>query len=165
MSTLTAPDAYSFEMPGPGPGYRPVPTIRFEVPADWLATEFPGCLVGFVAPGEGTWTNVLIRHERVAPDLTLDQVAADYLRGFPDDEPDNVFVEHLLLDFAVPHYFCHMQLPGEETGTKVTRFDSWFFDPGEHLCRDLFHVTWISPLLNDRTVQQSCFHFLDSIQF
>lgn len=132
----------------PGPLVRPAPTFNLGVPTDWVITEAPGTVfvMGTEASFEGPWSNVLVKHERVPADTTLDDVARSTWAELLVDHPEVEVLDETAVDFAETHYIRTVKLHMEGWG-EVNRTDSFVFAPVEEApTGDLIHFIWLNAL-------------------
>ena len=133
---------------------RPVPRFNLIIPAHWVVTEFPNAL--FVmgssngedgSPVEEYWSNVVVHHERVLHDVTLETLAQSTLEDLQADIPNAVIEEELIAELGEhTHFIREITVPGETPEASVTRIDSFMFGPvQDHPTLDLFRITWLHP--------------------
>ena len=63
----------------PGPLVRAIPTFAMDLPAGWQVSEYPGSLFAMrcAEPVDGGWGNVIVQHQRVLAETTLESAAQD----------------------------------------------------------------------------------------
>lgn len=134
----------------PGPLMRPVPTFSMDIPVDWVVTEFPNALFlisTLLEPDAGgPWSNVIVRHERVLPSVSLESYSAWTWQSLVADFPDAVIKESVHIQFACLHLLRDAEVHWPTDKDLAARIDSFVFGPDtEHPTRDLFQFTWLNP--------------------
>ena len=155
------------ELRFPGPAFRPVPSFTIGVPPEWVITEFPDALfaMGPHASAAGFWTNVIVRHERVLPNVALEELARATWENLEVDFPNAVITDERLVGMERLHYVREVELWGSEE-EPVTRIDSFVFGPViDAPTVDLFQFTWLHPTAAGDTRKLLYIDILSSFHF
>lgn len=152
----------------PDPLFRPVPEFEIDVPHDWVLSEFPDSLfvMGPTAPPDGHWSNVVVRHVRVLPTATLQDIAKSTWAELKESYPDAEIQDQRLLHAQHLHYVREARFVIEESGELVTRFDTLTFGPVvDQPTVDLFHINWMHPTAAGDPRRDLYIHMLRSFRF
>ena len=156
------------EVKYPGPKVRPVPTFSIDIPPQWVVTDYPGSLfaMGTPATSSDPWSNVIVRHDRVLPNTSLEQVAILSWQDLKAESPDAVVKDEQMLLFELYHYAREVELSVPGVKEMVTRFDSFVFGPDvDHVTVDLFHFTWTHPVAAGDERTALYLHILSTLHF
>lgn len=133
----------------PDPLFRPIPSFSIEVPPAWVISEFPDALyvMGPTADAPGPWMNVIVRHERVNRNTTLEEIAQTTWANLTAMFPQAVLTDEQLLQLPLVHYMREVQITMPEYDEPVNRIETFVFGPVvDQLTVDLFHLTWLNPV-------------------
>ena len=151
----------------PGPAFRAVPEFNLDVPNEWAVTEFPGTLFAVGPPPDepGVWANVLARHERLIPDLTLEDIAISSWQAVLAENESAVVVDERIVTFHHAIYVreAHLTMP---EGATLTRIDTMVFAPrNNNITSDMLHMTWLHPTALDERFKPVYVKMLASLEF
>ncbi|MDH3731268.1 MAG: hypothetical protein OES13_09125 [Acidimicrobiia bacterium] len=152
----------------PGSAFRPMPRFAFDAPADWVLNEFPGALfiMGPVGGPDEPWSNVVVRHERILPDTSLEAIAKGSWEAFEADNPGAVVIDERLVSFAQVHYVREVDLAPVGDEEPTTRIDSFVFGPEvDYPTLDLFQFTWMHPTTAGPELKPVYVKILSSLNF
>jgi hypothetical protein len=143
--TFELPASVTIEYPG---SFRPVPGFAIEVPPLWIVGEFPGALfmLGTQARDDGGYGNVIVKHNRVSPDMTIVELATANFAELLENCPEVVLLEEMFVNLQVKHYVRRTIIPAENKADIVLRSDS-FVQIREQGSRtdDILHFCWLCP--------------------
>jgi hypothetical protein len=153
---------------------RPVPTFNLIIPPHWVVTEFPNAL--FVmgssngedgSPVDEHWSNVVVHHERVLPEESLDTLAKSTGEALRNEIPTAVVKSESRLSFGdLEHFVREVEIPGASPAESLTRIDSYLLGPVyDHPTVDLFRITWIHPSAAGPERQALYMRILESLTF
>lgn len=156
------------EIKFPGPLVRPVPTFTIDIPSTWVVSEYPGSLFAMGTPNTSPepWSNVIVRHDRVLPNTSLEQVAILSWQDLKADSPTAKAINEQMILLELYHYAREAEVTVKGVDGPVTRFDSFVFGPDiDHATVDLFHFVWTHPSAagDDRTALY--LHILSTLHF
>lgn len=140
--------AGSIEVRYPETGFRPVPRFSIDIPGDWGVIEFADALFAMGTPvdSQDPWSNVIVHHERVWANTTLEEIAQVSFDELQTESPDVVVKEELMLGLELFHYVREVELTMPGVNEPVTRFDTFCFGTDvDHPTVDLFQITWLHP--------------------
>ncbi|NQV06563.1 hypothetical protein HQ535_08415 [bacterium] len=152
----------------PDPLFRPIPIFTVEVPPEWVISEFPDALyvMGPAADAPGYWTNVIVRHERMARGTTLEAVAKVTWDNLKADFPDATIKDQRVVLFESLHHVREVELTIPDEDGPVTRVDSFVFGPVvDQPTVDLFQFTFLNPSAAGDEAQALHAKILESLHF
>ena len=147
---------------------RPVPSFTIDLPPDWVLTDHPDALFAMRLDEEtdGAWSNVVVRHMRVASGTSYPTLARATWRAFEAENPGAVVVDERLVRFGAVHYVREFEVPQTGNGDSVTRIDSFAFGPRADLPMvDLFLMTWLHPTQFGDRLKKTYVRMLSSMSF
>lgn len=169
MSNTIDIDTSNFvEIKYPGPLVRPVPTFTIDIPPTWVVSEYPGSLFAMGTPNTSPdpWSNVIVRHDRVLPNVGMEQIAILSWQDLQAESPKAKAKNEQMILFEQYHYVREAEVTVKGVDGPVTRFDSFVFGPDvDHVTVDLFHFVWTHPASvgDERTALY--LHILSSLHF
>lgn len=153
---------------------RPVPSLNLLMPDNWVVSEFPNALfvMGTSNGNDGSavekyWSNVIVRHDRVLPSLSLDQLAMSSWEDLQAEIPVVDLKEEFTVEYGdLVHFVREVEIAGGSRKENVTRLDSLTFGPvRDHPTLDLFSISWLHPTAAGDERKALYMQILESVQF
>jgi hypothetical protein len=138
-------------------------------PRCWVAFgDFPVALFTFGPQAnndDGSWLNVLVRHERISPDTNIVDIAKASWAEQQESAPDLVCSGEWFLHLTQNHYMRQIEIPKTSTSAALMRYDTFVQSPENHATNDLFHFTWLMPTEFLVQFRDEIFKILESFRF
>ncbi len=166
-SSATGADPALVTLVYPGTAFRAIPEFVIDIPDDWAISEFPDALFAAGPPDttEMVWSNVIMRHERLYPDVTLEDIAKASWEMFAAQSTDVSLIDERVLSFDTTFFLREAEIKEPDVDA-LSRIDAFCFSPTQgHQTIDLFQITFLHPKAHGHRYRSTYAKILSSVRF